>query len=246
MLTLIEGLPDHVIGVEITEKLRGDDYLHQLIPLVNAKLEKHDKLDLLCHIKGEWQGMDAGAAWQDMRLGLGKIGHWARMAVVCDIKWLENSINFFRVITPGELRHFKSADYDKAREWVCERERASISCTLDDDTGILVLEPDSDKALSEDDFQAVGHAIKDYLETHDKLTGIMICTRRFPGWQSVGALFAHLKFVSKVHDKIARVALVTNSVMGSFADRVLDPLMMAKIRKFDYDQRDDAMAWLKD
>ena len=33
--------------------------------------------------------------------------------------------------------------------------------------------------------------------------------------------------------------------MGTFADHVLDPLMLAKIRKFDYDQRDEAMSWLQ-
>lgn len=246
MFTLIEDLPDHVIGIEISEKLRADDYTDQLIPLVNERLAKHDKLDLLCRFTGEWQGMEAGAAWEDMRLGLGKLGHWARMAIVCDIKWMENSIKLLRVFSPGELRHFKSADFDQAREWVCASDRARIACALDAETGILTLEPAPDTALSEDDFQLVGRTIKAYLDEHDSLPGILISTRRFPGWQSVGALFAHLKFVSKVHDKIKRVALVTNSPMGSFADRVLDPLMLASIRKFDFDQRDEAVAWLQD
>ncbi|MGH9693521.1 MAG: STAS/SEC14 domain-containing protein, partial [Bryobacteraceae bacterium] len=70
-------------------------------------------------------------------------------------------------------------------------------------------------------------------------------SRKFPGWQSVGALFAHLKFVNSVHDKIGKIALVTNSPMGTFADHVLDPLMLAKVRKFDYDERDNAMSWLR-
>ena len=40
-----------------------------------------------------------------------------------------------------------------------------------------------------------------------------------------------------MHDKIGKIALVTNRPMGTFADHVLDPLMPARIRKFDYDQR---------
>ncbi len=246
MLTMIEGLPDHVIGIRITEKLRAEDYEKQLIPLVNEKLDKHRKLDLLCCIEGKWKGMEAGAAWQDLRLGLGKLGHWARMAIVTDIDWLENAIKLFRLFSPGELRHFDSDDYEEAKAWVCERDRARIDITLDADAGILVLEHDSDSALSEDDFEAVGKAIREYLADHDRLRGIVIHSRRFPGWQSIGALFAHLKFVNSVHDRIGKVALVTNSPMGSFADRVLDPLMLAKLRRFDYDQRDEALAWLKD
>ena len=246
MLTIIEGLPDHVIGIRITDKLRAQDYEQQLIPLVNARLDKHDKLDLLCCIDGEWKGMEAGAAWQDLHLGLGNLGHWARMAIVTDIKWLENAIKLFRLFSPGELRHFDSDDYDEASAWVCERARARIGMNLDTDTGVLVLEPAADTALSEDDFELVGKAIKGFLADHDRLRGILIQSRRFPGWRSLGALFAHLKFVNSVHDKIGKVALVTNSPMGSLADHVLDPLMLAKVRRFDFDQRDEAMAWLQD
>jgi len=245
MLTIIEGLPDHVIGIRINDKLRADDYETQLIPLVNEKLKEHPKLDLLCCIDGEWKGMEAGAVWQDLRLGLGRIGHWARMAIVSDIKWMENAIKLFRVFSPGELRHFDGDDYADAREWVCERDRARINIKLDDDAGILVLEPGGDKALSEDDFEAVGKTVSNYLEDHAQLRGILIHSRQFPGWQSVGALFAHLKFVNSVHNKISKIALVTNSPMGTFADRVLDPLMLAKVRKFDYDERDEAMSWLQ-
>lgn len=245
MLTMIEGLPDHVIGIRINDKLRAEDYERLLIPLVNQKLESHPKLDLLCCIEGEWNGMEAGAVWQDLRLGLGRIGHWARMAIVSDIKWLESAIKFFGLFSPGELRHFDSGVYAAACEWVCEYDRASISITLDENAGILVLEPVAKTALSEDDFEAVGKTIANYLKDHDQLRGVLICSRKFPGWQSIGALFAHLKFVNAVHDKISKLALVTDSPVGTFADRILDPLMLAKIRKFDYDERDKAMSWLQ-
>ncbi len=246
MLTMIDDLPDHVIGIRINDKLRAEDYLQQLIPLINARLEKHRKLDFLCCIDGEWKGMEAGAVWQDLRLGLGRFGHWARMAIVTDIDWLERAIKLLGAFSPGELRHFDHDDYDAARDWVCEHERARIGITLDADTGILALEPAADKALSEDDFEAVGKVIGDYLKDRDRLHGMLIHSRRFPGWQGISALFAHLKFVSRVHDKIDKVALVTDSPAGTFADRVLDPLMLAKLRKFDYTQRDQAMAWLRD
>ncbi|MEO8778295.1 MAG: STAS/SEC14 domain-containing protein [Rhodanobacter sp.] len=245
MLTMIEGLPDHVIGIRINDKLRAEDYESQLIPLVNQKLEKHHKLDLLCCIEGEWKGMEAGAVWQDLRLGLGRVGHWARMAIVSDIKWLEHAIKLFRLFSPGELRHFDSDDYAAASEWVCEHDRARITIKLDADVGVLVLEPVADKPLSEDDFEAVGKTIGNYLKDHEQLRGILIHSRKFPGWQSIGALFAHLKFVNTLHDKISKVALVTDSPIGTFADHVLDPLMLAKVRKFAYDEGEEAMSWLQ-
>lgn len=244
MFKIIEGLADHVIGIEITGKLRAEDYENLLIPLVNEKLKNHKKLDLLCRIDGEWKGMEAGAAWQDLRLGLGNMGHWARMAVVTDIKWMENSINLFKIFWPGELRHFELDDYDKARDWVGEQQRATIQCSVDDKHGIMVLEPDQQQALSEDDFEYVSKVLNDYVKEHDNLKGILISTRKFPGWQGIGAMFSHMKFAGNAQKNVSRVAVVTNSVLGSFADHVVDHLIKADVRQFDYDQRDQAMEWL--
>jgi len=70
--------------------------------------------------------------------------------------------------------------------------------------------------------------------------------RRRRPWQDLAALFAHLKFINSVHDRIDRIALVTNSPLGSFADHALGPLLAAKVRRFDYDQHGEAMDWLKD
>lgn len=108
MLTVIEVLPDHVIGIRINEKLRAEAYETQLIPLVNDKLDRHQRLDLLCCIDGEWNGMEAGAVWQELRRGLGRIGHWARMPIVSDMTWLESAIKLFGLFSPGDLRHFDS------------------------------------------------------------------------------------------------------------------------------------------
>ena len=62
----------------------------------------------------------------------------------------------------------------------------------------------------------------------------------------MGAQFAHLKFVNTVRDKIGKIALVTDIPMRTFADHVLDPLMLARVRKFDDNGRDQAMSWLRD
>ncbi|NMW23289.1 hypothetical protein HFP05_02420 [Rhodanobacter denitrificans] len=49
-----------------------------------------------------------------------------------------------------------------------------------------------------------------------------------------------------MHDKIGKIALVTDIPMGTFADHVLDPLMLARVRKFDDDGHGQAMSWLRD
>jgi hypothetical protein len=39
----------------------------------------------------------------------------------------------------------------------------------------------------------------------------MVCVKSFPGWESLGAMVAHLKFVRDHHRNIGRIAAVTDS-----------------------------------
>jgi hypothetical protein len=59
-------------------------------------------------------GADAGR----IVLGLGRIRHWERIAVVGDADWLRRAIHARSWAMPGEVRVFASDDLDDARAWV--------------------------------------------------------------------------------------------------------------------------------
>ena len=117
-----------------------------------------------------------------------------------------------------------------------------LNVTLNDVDGIATLRPDGD--LSESDFKAVGAIIDPYLETHAELKGLVIQVETFPGWDSFAALVAHLKFVREHHRKVARVAFVTDSPIGSLGEKVASHFVSADIRHFDFDDLDDAHEWI--
>jgi hypothetical protein len=109
--------------------------------------------------------------------------------------------------------------------------------------GILVLEPIS--ALSADDFRGLTSSVDTYLSEHPTLHGILINAQNFPGWESLAGLSAHLRFVREHHRKIERIALVTDSPLGTIAPALAKHFVSAQIRHFAYSAFEEALLWLK-
>ena len=109
--------------------------------------------------------------------------------------------------------------------------------------GILVLEPMS--ALSANDFRDLTVSVDTYLAEHHSLHGMLIHAQNFPGWESFAGLSAHLKFVREHHRKIERIALVTDSPLGTVAPTLAKHFVSAQIRRFAYSEFEEALLWLK-
>ena len=117
-----------------------------------------------------------------------------------------------------------------------------LTIELDETAGIAIVRPEG--ALSESDFDAIASVIDPYLETHGELAGLIISTESFPGWESFGSFVKHFKFVKGHHKKLSHVALVTDSEMGSMAEKVAGHFVSAKIKHFPYKQIDEAKRWI--
>jgi hypothetical protein len=109
--------------------------------------------------------------------------------------------------------------------------------------GILVVEPIS--ALSADDFGALTSSVDNYLTEHPTLHGILVHAQNSPGWESFAGLSAHLRFVREHHRKIERVALVTDSPLGTVVPALAKHFVSAQIRHFAYSAFEEALLWLK-
>ena len=96
--------------------------------------------------------------------------------------------------------------------------------------GILVLEPKS--ALSANDFRDLTVSVDTYLAEHQSLHGMLIHAQNFPGWESFAGLSAHLRFVREHHQKIERIALVTDSPLRTVVPALTKHFVSAQIRRF--------------
>ena len=109
--------------------------------------------------------------------------------------------------------------------------------------GILVIEPIA--ALSEEDFRGLTVSVDAYLTEQPALHGLLIHAKHFPGWENFAGLSAHLRFVREHHRKIERIALVTDSPLGTVAPALAMHFVSAEIRHFGYSEFEEALLWLK-
>jgi hypothetical protein len=111
------------------------------------------------------------------------------------------------------------------------------------DRSILIITPDG--PLEEADFARLAKEVDPFIASKGKLAGVMVYAKSFPGWESFGAFLSHLKFVADHHRQIERIAAVTDSGFLKIMPRVADHFVQAKVRHFDFEERDQALAWLE-
>jgi hypothetical protein len=118
MIEILEGFPDDVVAAVATGRVTGEDYRRVLVPAVEAAFGRRPKLRCYYELGHEFSGMDAGAVWEDFRVGFRHLPGWERVAVVTDLEWIRHAINFFRFLVPGEVRIFPTRAADEARRWI--------------------------------------------------------------------------------------------------------------------------------
>jgi hypothetical protein len=117
-----------------------------------------------------------------------------------------------------------------------------IEHTLDTANSILYVRPKS--SLEQSDFVQLTKAVDPYIEETGGLAGLIIEAPTFPGWESLGAMVAHIRFVRDHHKHIKKIGLVTNSAMGNVAEHLASHFVSAKIKHFSAEELEVAKQWV--
>ena len=83
-----------------------------------------------------------------------------------------------------------------------------------------------------------------YIEKSGSLAGLIIEAPKFPGWDSLGAMAAHIRFVRDHHKRIRKIGLVTDSALGNVAERLASHFVSAEIRHFSAGELEAAKQWV--
>jgi len=102
-----------------------------------------------------------------------------------------------------------------------------VEHSLDTEHSILYVHPKS--SLEQDDFSEIAKTVDPYIKENGILLGLIIESRSFPGWNSFGAMLAHFRFVRDHHKHIKKVGVVTDLVMGDFAEKLAIHFVSADI-----------------
>ena len=117
-----------------------------------------------------------------------------------------------------------------------------VEVDLDSAHSILQLRPKS--ALEEADFVKLAQTVDPHIEATGGLRGIIVEVASFPGWESLGAMATHFRFVRDHHKFIGKVAVVTDSKLADVAERLGTHFIAAEIRHFPAGQAEAAKQWI--
>ena len=113
MIRIIEGLPDNVVGIVAKGRVTNADCDKIIKPLMQNSL-KHDKVRLYYEIGSRIPG----AKWDDLRLGVGPLPQWERVAVVTDVGWVRHTVKALRFLIGSEIRVFTTSEAGDGLAWI--------------------------------------------------------------------------------------------------------------------------------
>jgi len=117
-----------------------------------------------------------------------------------------------------------------------------IEHVLDTASSILYLRPKS--ALAKEDFEQIARTVDPFIERTGKLDGVIIEAPGFPGWDSLGAMAAHFRFLRDHHQHIRKIAVVTDAALGNLAEKLGSHFVSATIRRFPAGESEAARQWV--
>jgi hypothetical protein len=118
MLEILSDFPDNVVAAAARGIVTRGDYKDILVPRVELTLKQHPTIRCYYELGSQFSGMEAGAMWEDFKIGVEHLSRWERVAVVTDIEWIRHAVNVFRFLIPGEVRVFATSNALAAREWI--------------------------------------------------------------------------------------------------------------------------------
>lgn len=118
-----------------------------------------------------------------------------------------------------------------------------INAQLLREEGLLIVSPVH--KLEATDFDRLRLLVDPYIEAHGEIKGLLIDAESFPGWEDFSGLLEHLRFVRDYQQRIRQVAAVTDNGFLAILPKVADYFAAAKVRHFDYQDRDRALIWLR-
>jgi hypothetical protein len=116
VIKAVNALPAGVIGFEVAGKIEAEDYRDVVLPALERAAQSGEVRFMI--VIPEFQGMSAGAVWQDLKVGIDHVRAWKRIAVVTDVDWVHHLTHLFGWMTPGEVKTFPLNQREEAIAWV--------------------------------------------------------------------------------------------------------------------------------
>lgn len=242
MLERIADLPEGVVGVRAVGTVTKADYEQVIEPIFAEARQAGTKLRFLYEFGPDFERFSGDGALEDARMGLSSLRLFEGIALVTDVSWLRQSVEFMAWLMPCPVRVFDDATLDEAANWLADLpEGSTLEHRMLSDVGVLVVEPKG--PLRAADFDELALVADPWIAAHGEIHGLVIHARAFPGWQNLGGLIRHIQFVQGHHRKIRKVAFAADSKLAEVAPKLAEHFVAAEVRSFGYDELQQAITW---
>jgi hypothetical protein len=117
VITMLDNLPDAVLGVEVSGDITRDDYTQILLPAIDQHREAHGKVRLL-YVLDDEHDFTSGALWEDEKLLDRHPFSFAKIAIATNAKGIRGLVKTFGWMIPGDVKLFTRDEIDQARSWI--------------------------------------------------------------------------------------------------------------------------------
>ena len=242
MIEKLKDLPSGIDGVKAVGKITTEDYEQVFVPFLDEARREGRRIRFLYQLGPEFEGFTPGAAWEDAKIGLNYMRLFDGCAVVTDLGWVRELTRLVGFLMPCPVQVFGNLERDKAIGWLGSLpEGAAVSHRLLPEFGVIVVEVK--QALRAQDFDSLAFTADTWIEAHGNLQGLVIHAREFPGWENLGSLLRHVRFVRNHHREVKRIALAADSQLARLAPKIAEHFVQAAVKGFGYDELDNAIAW---
>ena len=118
---MIEVMPEsqgNVLGVKMGGKITAREYEDVIIPGVETVLQEYGKVRFMYLLDESFQGAEAGAMWDDTKLGFKHRNDFEKLALVGGSKWMEWLTKLAAKFISGETRVFPAEQLQEAWDWL--------------------------------------------------------------------------------------------------------------------------------
>ncbi|WP_417225531.1 STAS/SEC14 domain-containing protein [Amphritea sp.] len=118
MLHILPETAGDIIVIQATDTLTAADYQDIFVPLLEEKVAAHGAVRCLIYLDHNFTGWEAGALWEDTKLGLTHRQDFIRLAVVGGAQWLDWAVKLGEHFITGEAQHFSESQFLQALHWI--------------------------------------------------------------------------------------------------------------------------------
>lgn len=120
MLSIMNDLPDNILGVDAEGEITAVDYETILIPALEEKLKANKKIRMLYHLGSSFNGFDKKAMVDDAIMGIKHLSAWERIAIASDHEMINILLYFFGYVLSCQVLAFKNNELEEAKKWITE------------------------------------------------------------------------------------------------------------------------------